>query len=259
MNTQAMDLDFTEPQFPQKIDFLQIKSTLLSTWFVGLATASIISCCLLVTASIASQSRVEPPAIDPVQVQISTTKQSLVQTSFEISEQRRRDDFSPDRPTQYGDLQALLQQNAIEIRAEVDAQFSDPKHPNYQKNKTLIFQSLRNDAMMQMEVALSGKASLNYENPKTGKVVSVKLRSAELITHAMMRLEAINIAMNTDISQPIDTTVVAENIAKQEYQAKAAKADEQEALGQTEIANQLRQTSVFGDEIDPRMSPNNLP
>lgn len=232
---------------------------LLSTWFLGLAVASSIACLLMLLASIASQSRIEPAPIDPAIQQIEIAQANLQQVNFENSEQRRRDDFNPARPENYGDMQALIQQAAIEIRAEVDRQFSDPNHPNYQKNKVEIYQSLRADAMLLTEVALSGQATIGYENPANGQKLTIKMRGSELAAYAIFRLEAINLAMNSQISIPVDLVDVQSNIAQQEYRTKDAKADEQEALGQTEIAARLRSMTVFGDEIDPRMNPGSLP
>lgn len=245
-----------------QLSLFEMKSVLLSTWFLGMTIAAGIICLLMLLASIAGQSRVESAPIDPVMQQIEVAQANLQQVSFETSEQRRRDDFNPARPENYGDMQALIQQAAIEIRAEVDRQFSDPNHPNYQKNKVEIYQSLRADAMLLTEVALSGQATINYENPADGKKRSIKMRGTELAAYAVFRLEAVNTAMNSPISIPVDLVDVLGNIAQQEYRAKDAKADEQEALGQTEVAARLRATTVFGDEvdeIDPRMNPMNLP
>jgi len=245
-----------------RLSLFEMKSVLLSTWFLGLAVASSIACLLMLLASIAGQSRIEPAPIDPVIQQVEAAQANLQQVSFENSEQRRRDDFNPAKPENYGDMQALIQQAATEIRAEVDRQFSDPNHPNYQKNKVEIYQSLKADAMLLTEVALSGRASINYENPADGKKLSVKIRGTELMAYAIVRLEAINLAMDSLISIPVDLVDVQNNIAQQEYRAKDAKADEQEALGQTEVAARLRAITVFGDEvdeIDPRMNPVNLP
>ena len=230
----------------------EIKLILLSNWFIGVAIASIVACYLLILASFAGAGRIETPAPDPVQQQIQMAEQNLQQTLVEVSENRRRDDFHPTSPTNYGDWQALIQQLAMDITNAIAQQFSTPNSPNYQKSPTLVLQSVAADAMNLGEAGLAGKVSLTYELPN-GEKKTIALRPTEVLMLTSAKLEAINLVQGGQVTIPVRVDEVQKNLAADQQKVKSAVATKLAAQGQTDIANELENQDPWGYPIDPRM------
>lgn len=209
------DLELQQPQPSLGLNLsnpslTEIKLILLSNWFIGCAIASVVACYLLILASFASAGRIESPAPDPVQAQIQQADQQLQQTLLEVSESRRRDDFHPTNPTNYGDGQALIQQLALDIGHAVAEQFRSPDSPNYQKNPTLILDSVAADAMNLGEAGLAGKVTLSYELPN-GEKKTIALRPAEVLTLVAAKLEATNLAQAGQVTIPVRVCLLPSN------------------------------------------------
>ncbi|MBD3822257.1 MAG: hypothetical protein IE914_08380 [Thiotrichales bacterium] len=251
-------MDTLSPELLQPTEFslnLPNLSTeiLLNDWFIGGTSASMILAYLMLLGSLAGAGHIDKiPAPDPVQQQIQAAEQNLQKTLVEVSELRRRDDFNPINPTNYGDWQALIQQLALDINNTIAQQFSDPNHPNYQKNYNLVLQSVVANAMNLGEAGLAGKVSLIYELPD-GQKKTIALRPVEVLLLTGAKLEAANLAQGGQITIPARLSEVQKNFAADQQKVKAAMVAKLTAQGQTDIANELENQDPWGYPIDPRM------
>lgn len=259
-----LDLELPQPQVPElrlnlpNPSFTEIKLILLSNWFIGCAIASIVGCYLLILASLAGAGRIESPAPDPVQQQIQVSEQNLQQTLLEVSENRRRDDFHPTNPTNYGDWQALIQQLALDVTNAIAEQFKNPNSPNYQKNPDLITASVAADAMNLGEAGLAGKVTLSYELPN-GTKKTIALRPAEVLLLTGAKLEAVNLVQGGRITIPTRVDVIQSNYAADQQQIKTAVAAKLAAQGQTDISAEIEKLDPWGYPVDARMEYPTMP
>lgn len=229
------------------ISLARIRSTLFSIQFLTMMSGLVIAALLGLFASMSLQGQLVAPPGDPAIETLQQTRQQFQQTLFQIREERRRDDYHPDYPTNYGDLQAVIQARGTALKYRVDSQIGTPTHSNYAKHPDVVYQAVRQETMKLLVLAANHQSvTLSYPDPATGERFEMEVFPEDLAQFAIGKLEAISYAQDSPVQQTTDLNQVRKDIAAQEEQLKLQRALVLEASGQPSVAAELRSKDAYG-------------
>ncbi|MBD2066272.1 hypothetical protein H6F93_01795 [Leptolyngbya sp. FACHB-671] len=207
----------------------------------------IITSLLWVMASLSTSWQVSTPPPEPALVQLEQARTTFNQRLFKIREERRRDDFNPDYPTNFGDIQALIQARGAALKQRVDTQIATEGNPNYGQHPDWVYQSVRAETMKLLVLAANRNgAVLTYVDPSTGQKFDLSVSPEDLAQFAVAKLEAINYAQDSKVQQTVELNELRKDVAAQEEEIKSTRAQVLDASGQTKVSQTLPSKDVYG-------------